>query len=1001
MGTTPGLVRPFVQANTVDGGTVQQDGQIIGLNDGGYVIVYNDQSPVFTSGQSVVGQRFDAAGNKAGAELRVSQFDDGQDSVFNGSSITNLHNGNIAFAYTDLFQGDNDVWVRVLNPALGAVRDDAIDTGTAQTKNTSITSFGDGSYAVSYTLDNGSGNTDIMARIVSATGVVGAPITVRDNGSAGADFSQLATLSNNTFVDVYQQKVGLSQDIGLAIYTSAGVLVTQHSVFGADGIVSVDETDPDVAALTGGGFVVAWTDSQGDDNVGGQGPRMSIYDNAGHLVAGDIQIHTSTYLAQNEVSLVAVQDGGFVATWEDDAYVMVRGQRFDAMGEKIGAEFVVKENNFQPVDTQDIALLADGRFAFALGNLSGGDSDVTTSIWSPTSNDAPVITSDGGGWLANLFVAENSSAVTTVTASDPDGPSAPSFAILAGPDSPDAAKFSINAATGVLTFVAAPDFEQPSDSDHDNTYVVQVGASDGNLSGIQTIDVYVTDVAPVITSNGGATTANVAQPENATAVTTVTASDGNGPSPAFSIAGGSDAGRFQINATTGALSFLAAPNFESPGDTDANNNYVVQVRASDGALFDDQVITVNVTNVNEAPVITSNGGATTANIAQPENATAVTTVTASDVDGPALAFSIAGGSDAARFQINATTGALSFIHAPNFEAPGDADANNSYVVQVRASDGSLVDDQTITINVSNVVEPPKGQDFNGDGNGDILWRHSSGTVAEWQMNGSQIAANLDVAWPGNEWHFQDSGDFGGDGMSDVMWRHDNGQVVLWQMDGERIVSNTSILEVSNQYHVQGLADFGGDGKSDVLFRHDNGQVVLWQMDGDKIATNTAIATVSRANHIEGVGDFGGDGKSDVLWRDDSGQVVLWQMDGDKITANTVIGNVSHEYHVQGIGDFNRDGMSDVLWRHDNGQIVLWQMNGDQIVANTQILNVSNQYHVQDVRDYKGDGMSDVLLRHESGQVVLWQMNGDHIASNTAISTVGTDWTIQAHHFDLV
>src|SRR5205823_3316757 len=142
-----------------------------------------------------------------------------------------------------------------------------------------------------------------------------------------------------------------------------------------------------------------------------------------------------------------------------------------------------------------------------------------------------------------------------------------------------------------------------------------------------------------------------AQPENATAVTTVTASDGNGPSPAFSIAGGSDAGRFQINATTGALSFLAAPNFESPGDTDANNNYVVQVRASDGALFDDQVITVNVTNVNEAPVITSNGRATTANIAQPENATAVTTVTASDVDGPALAFSIAGGSDAARFQI--------------------------------------------------------------------------------------------------------------------------------------------------------------------------------------------------------------------------------------------------------------------------------------------------------------------------------------------------------------
>src|SRR4051812_18184032 len=124
MGTTPGLVRPFIQANTVNGGTVQQGGQIIGLNDGGYVIVCNDQSPAFTiEVQTIVGQRFDTTGNRVGSELRVSQFDDGQGSVADGSSITNLHNGNIAFAYTDLFQGDNNVGVRVLNPALGAVRD--------------------------------------------------------------------------------------------------------------------------------------------------------------------------------------------------------------------------------------------------------------------------------------------------------------------------------------------------------------------------------------------------------------------------------------------------------------------------------------------------------------------------------------------------------------------------------------------------------------------------------------------------------------------------------------------------------------------------------------------------------------------------------------------------------------------------------------------------------------------------------------------------------------
>ena len=82
----------------------------------------------------------------------------------------------------------------------------------------------------------------------------------------------------------------------------------------------------------------------------------------------------------------------------------------------------------------------------------------------------------------------------------------------------------------------------------------------------------------------------------------------------------------------------------------------------------------------------------------------MTTVVASDPDSPSLTYSIAGGSDAAKFQINASTGALSFITAPDFEVPADADHNNSYIVQVRASDGSLTDDQTITVQVTDVSE---------------------------------------------------------------------------------------------------------------------------------------------------------------------------------------------------------------------------------------------------------------------------------------------------------
>ena len=64
----------------------------------------------------------------------------------------------------------------------------------------------------------------------------------------------------------------------------------------------------------------------------------------------------------------------------------------------------------------------------------------------------------------------------------------------------------------------------------------------------------------------------------------------------------SDAGKFQINGNTGVLSFKTVPNYESPTDSGSNNTYVVKVRASDGQLYDEQTITVNVTDVNELPV---------------------------------------------------------------------------------------------------------------------------------------------------------------------------------------------------------------------------------------------------------------------------------------------------------------------------------------------------------------------------------------------------------------
>jgi hypothetical protein len=86
-----------------------------------------------------------------------------------------------------------------------------------------------------------------------------------------------------------------------------------------------------------------------------------------------------------------------------------------------------------------------------------------------------------------------------------------------------------------------------------------------------------------------------------------------------------------------------------------------------------------------------------------ENASAAYQARATDPEGDALTFSIAGGADAARFTITGA-GALSFSPAPNFDLPIDADGDNIYAVQIRVSDGRNAVEQLVNITVNNSRE---------------------------------------------------------------------------------------------------------------------------------------------------------------------------------------------------------------------------------------------------------------------------------------------------------
>ena len=319
-------------------------------------------------------------------------------------------------------------------------------------------------------------------------------------------------------------------------------------------------------------------------------------------------------------------------------------------------------------------------------------------------NEDPTITSNSGGATASISFSENGTSVTTVTANDPDAGTTLTYSVIGGADS---VKFSVDKTSGLLTFNSAPDFETPDDSGKDNVYDVTVQVSDGSKTDSQAIAVTVTNVNedPIITSNSGGPTASINFPENGT---TVTANDPDaGTTLTYSITGGADSGKFSIDKNSGLLTFNSAPDFETLDDSGKNNIYDVTVQVSDGAKTDSQAIAITVTNVNEVPAITSNGGGATASINFPENGTAVTTVTANDPDaGTTLTYSITGGADSAKLSIDKNTGALTFNSAPDFETPDDSGKNNVYDVTVQVTDGSLTDSQDIAVTVTNLNEPP-------------------------------------------------------------------------------------------------------------------------------------------------------------------------------------------------------------------------------------------------------------------------------------------------------
>ena len=171
--------------------------------------------------------------------------------------------------------------------------------------------------------------------------------------------------------------------------------------------------------------------------------------------------------------------------------------------------------------------------------------------------------------------------------------------------------------------------------------------ANGSTGGDFVVDTF--DINQPITISSSSTV-NIDENTN-NVITTIEASDPNIEDIiSYRISGGSDGNLFSIDSDTGELIFNELPNYENPTDSDANNNYQVQVTASNTYSNKSQNLSILVNDVNELSFDTKNL------LRVDENTTNVTTIVADDPDNnEPITYSISGGSDRELLSIDSDT----------------------------------------------------------------------------------------------------------------------------------------------------------------------------------------------------------------------------------------------------------------------------------------------------------------------------------------------------------
>ena len=286
-------------------------------------------------------------------------------------------------------------------------------------------------------------------------------------------------------------------------------------------------------------------------------------------------------------------------------------------------------------------------------------------------------------------------------------------------------------------------------------------------------------------------------------------------------------------------------------------------------------------------------------------------------------------------------------------------------------------------------------DYNNDGKADLLFRHASGALQIWYMDGAATPRVAAFGVLAREWTIVGASDFNGDQRTDLLLRHKKGGLAVRLTSGSSMPRLISFAQVNRAWTVMGTGDFNSDGKSDILFQHTSGVLVVWLMNGLTLFQGGTLGTVPSPWQMAGTEDADGDGQSDItLWNPITGTFTAWLINGRTRTHAAVLGVTTPAAQVAGMGRMNVDGRGDLLLHVPTaGLLAAWFLNGVATPVREPLQSIPASWSIIGVGDFDGDRRADLAFRQPTHQIAVRLQTSSPPGTSVTVGAIDPRWAI--------